>query len=62
MKTIYVKPETTIVKVSLSTLLAGSPQIVSEVEAETEEEQEGGGYMLSRGSNSLWDDEEETNY
>lgn len=58
MKTIYVKPETTIVKVSFSTLLAGSPGIVSEGNANTGDEQEGGGYMLSRESNSIWDDEE----
>ena len=58
MKTIYVKPETTIVKISLSTMLAGSPQIVGEGEANTDSEQDGGGYMLGRGSNSLWDDEE----
>lgn len=57
MKTIYVKPETTIVKISLSTMLAGSPQIVGEGEANTDYEQDGGGYMLGRGS-GLWDDEE----
>lgn len=59
MKTVYVKPETTIVKVSFSTLLAASsPQIVGEGNANTDDVQDGGGYMLSRGSNSLWDDEE----
>lgn len=59
MKTVYVKPETTIVKVSLSTLIAASsPQIVGEGEANTTTQQDGGGYMLGRESNSLWDDEE----
>ena len=61
MKTIYVKPETTIVKVSFSTLLAASsPQIVSKGTADTTTQQDGDGYgyMLSRESNSLWDDEE----
>ncbi|MBR1394627.1 MAG: hypothetical protein IJ559_03085 [Prevotella sp.] len=57
MKTIYIKPETTIVKVSPCTLLAGSPGIVNGGSADTESAQEGGGYMLGRGF-SFWDDEE----
>lgn len=56
MKTVYVKPETTIVKVSLSTILASSPGIVSEGTADTTTQQDGGGYMLSRENNSIWDD------
>ena len=57
MKYIYVKPETTIVKVSTCTLLAGSPGIVEDNNAKTDSEQEGGGYMLSRGG-GFWDDED----
>lgn len=59
MKTVYVKPETMIVKVSLSTLIAASsPKIVDEGTANTTTQQDGGGYMLSRESNSVWDDED----
>lgn len=59
MKTIYVKPEITIVKVSLSTLIAASsPQIVGGGTADTTNQQDDDGYMLSRESNSIWDDED----
>lgn len=58
MKTVYVKPETRIVKISLRTMLTSSPGIVSGSTADITTQQDGEGYMLSRGGNSLWDDEE----
>jgi hypothetical protein len=56
MKKIYEKPETILVKVATSPLMAASPGIIDE-NADTTNQQEGGGYMLGRGS-SIWDDEE----
>lgn len=58
MKRTYEKPETVLVKLATSSLMAASPTPgIVDGEADTTNEQEGGGYMLSRGV-SLWDEEE----
>ena len=60
MRTTYLVPQTNIFVIEIAHMIctSGTPEILNEREAETTNNQEGGGFMLSRrNSGSVWDDE-----
>lgn len=60
MRKTYLVPQTNIFVIEIAHMIctSGTPEIFNEKVAETTNEQEGDGYMLSRrNSGSVWDDE-----